>query len=183
MLVSETPNLDEFWFHYSGHGSQIQDQNSEMKDIIIPSDYLVGGVIKDIELFNMIREIKCRCIMVFDCCHSGSICDMPWTFEYTPPHKYKKTQTNTVTIENPNIFVFSGCRDNESSADSLNTLDQSMGAFTNAFVESLRANHHKIGVMNVYKNTCDYLIKNGYSQHPLLSSSRIDSIQNRISKL
>jgi len=176
-LISQSENLEEIWFHYSGHGSQLQTQNSEMRDIIIPSNYQEEGVIQDAELFLLIQQISnnCRTIMIFDCCHSGSICDMPWTFEYTitdctATHTIV-THTNNVIMSNKNIYVFSGCRDNQTSADSINTLDQAVGAFSNALVESLRASRHNISIMDLYKNTCIFLFKNGYSQNPVLSSS------------
>jgi uncharacterized caspase-like protein len=170
LLVSDSENLEEIWFHYSGHGSQLQNQNSELREIIIPSNYKEEGVIQDIELFELIKNLKCRTIMVFDCCHSGSICDMPWSFEYVNP-EHMITHTNNVIIENQNIHVFSGCRDNQTSADSLNSLDQSVGAFSNAFVESLRSSNHNINIMDLYKNTCIHLWKNDYNQNPILSSS------------
>lgn len=172
-LVKDSDNLDEIWFHYSGHGSQLRDQNSELKEIIIPSNYDEDGVIMDSEILDIIKNIKCRIVMIFDCCHSGSICNMPWSFEYSDLNSsaYSRSQTNTVKIANPNIYVFSGCRDNQTSADSFNILDQSVGAFSNAFVECLRESNHNIGIMELYKNTCIYLLKNGYSQTPLFSSS------------
>jgi len=171
-LSIQSQNLEEIWFHYSGHGSQLKNQNSELRDIIIPCNYEEEGIIKDTELFQWIQKIStnCRMIMVFDCCHSGSICDMPWTFEYANTD-YMITHTNLIDMSNPNIYVLSGCRDNETSADSLNTLDQAVGAFSNALVESLRANHHHISIMNLYKNTCVFLLENGYQQNPLFSSS------------
>ena len=171
-LVLQSENLEEIWFHYSGHGSQLQNQNSEMKQIIIPSNYQEEGVIKDSDILDIIKEISspCRVIMIFDCCHSGSICDMPWTFEYNG-QEINRSQTNTITIVNKQIYVFSGCRDNQTSADSSNTLDQSVGAFSNALVETLRASHHNISILDLYKNMCKFLSNNGYSQNPLLSSS------------
>lgn len=175
ILISESQNLEEIWFHYSGHGSQLQDQNSELKQIIIPSNYQEEGVIKDSDILDIIKQISnpCRAIMVFDCCHSGSICDMPWTFEYIG-QSFAKSQTNTISIDNKNIYVFSGCRDNQTSADSSNTLDQSVGAFSNALVECLRTSRHNISVMDLYKNTCMFLSQNGYSQNPILSSSNMN---------
>ena len=174
-LFASSSSLEEIWFHYSGHGSQLQTQNSETREIIIPSNYEKEGVIQDAELFLLIQQIvsPCRAIMIFDCCHSGSICDMPWTFEYvtTNANKYIITHTNNVVMTNPNIYVFSACRDNQKSADSSNEMEQASGAFSNAFVECLRESHHNISVMDLYKNICFYLLQNGYSQSPLLSSS------------
>ena len=136
-IIDDSNNLDEMWFHYSGHGSQLKDQNSKLRDIIIPSNYNDEGVIQDSELFEMIQKIHCRTIMIFDCCHSGSICDMPWTFEYDAENRnIVKSKTNSIEMENKDIYVFSGCRDNQTSADSSNNLDQSVGAFSNSMNHS-----------------------------------------------
>jgi hypothetical protein len=173
-LADTSVNLEEIWFHYSGHGSQLQDQNSENKElrnIIIPANYEEAGYIYDTELFEIIKKIRCRAIFVFDCCHSGSVCDMPWTFEYTSENELLKTHTYAVSLDNQHIYVLSGCRDNQSSADSSNNLDQSVGAFSNAIVESLRESHHNISIMNLYENASSFLLKNGYAQKPILSSS------------
>jgi len=174
LLVDQSGDLEEIWLHYSGHGSQIQNQNSkkrELVEIIIPVNYETEGSIYDFELLEIIKKIKCRAILVFDCCHSGSICDMPWSFDYGDLTELKTVHTNTVIIENSSIYVLSGCRDTESSADSSNVLDQSVGAFTNAIIESLQASHHNISIIDLYKSACIFLYENGYSQNPLLSSS------------
>jgi hypothetical protein len=174
-LATNSENLEEIWFHYSGHGSQLQSQNFEMKDIIVPVNYEEEGCIYDSELLDIIRKIKCRIIMVFDCCHSGSICDMPWSFEYTDTNaeKYSRIQINNIVLENQNVYVLSSCRDNESSADSSNNLDQAVGAFSNAFVECLRKSHHNINILELYVNICEFLIENGYTQNPLFSTSNM----------
>lgn len=172
-VADTSDSLEEFWLHYSGHGSLLQDQNSKnggLRNIIVPINYEVEGCIFDYELFDIIKKIKCRAILIFDCCHSGSVCDMPWTFEYVDA-TLTKTKTHTVLIENMNIFVLSGCRDNQSSADSSNNLDQNVGAFSNALVESLRSSHHNISILDLYKNASTFLLKNGYSQTPIFSSS------------
>jgi hypothetical protein len=172
-LAEESQNLEEIWFHYSGHGSQLRNQNSELKEIIVPSNYDEEGFIMDEDILEILKKINCRIIMIFDCCHSGSICDMPWSFEYNNiiAEKYIRKKINTNNINNQEIYVFSGCRDNQTSADSSNSLEQSVGAFSNAFIECLRASHHNITIMNLYKNICEYLLQNDYNQNPILSSS------------
>jgi len=177
LLANTSKNLEEIWFHYSGHGSQIHFQNSNnntnsttFSDVIIPSNYREEGFILDTDILSALQKIQCRVIMIFDCCHSGSICDMPWSFSFSN-NSVSTSKTNKVQIENQHIYVLSGCRDNETSADSSNILDQAVGAFSNALVESLRDSHHNITIMDLYKKTCVFLINNGYSQNPLFSSS------------
>ena len=85
--IEESANYDEYWFHYSGHGSQMADNNNEETDgqdeIIIPSTYATEGVINDDLLRLLFNQIKCKTMLVFDCCHSGSICDLPHQYRYT----------------------------------------------------------------------------------------------------
>jgi hypothetical protein len=182
LLVEDSHNLEEVILHYSGHGSQLQNQNYELKNIIVPTNYAEEGCIFDTEILEIIKKIKtnCRAIFIFDCCHSGSVCDMPWSFEYSNSNKdnYVRTLTSNSPIDNQNIYVLSACRDDQSSVDSSNNLDQSVGAFSNALVECLRASQHNIGILDLFKNISVFLIENGYSQTPIFSSSNMAPIFN-----
>ena len=111
-LVSQSGKLSELWIHYSGHGSQIRDTNrdetSGYDSMIIPSDFQVKGFILDDELLSIIQTIKCKSILMFDSCNSGTVCDLPWSFEYKNTGAYVKTKNNHVVIQNPNIYMLSG---------------------------------------------------------------------------
>ena len=54
-IVKESNNLEEFWLHYSGHGSRIQTNNSNsgFSEIIIPVDFRESACITDIELLDV----------------------------------------------------------------------------------------------------------------------------------
>jgi len=178
-IVEESNNLEEFWLHYSGHGSRIQTNNSNsgFSEIIIPVDFKESACITDIELLNQIKKLKCRSMLLFDCCHSGTVCDLPWVFDYSNEN-LKKTKMNDLIIDNSNIFMFSGCKDDQTSSDTINFLDQKVGAFTNSFLECLRKSHHNIDILSLYKNICIDLLKTGYTQIPLLSSTSQDPKYN-----
>jgi hypothetical protein len=167
--------------------------NRDMMQILIPVDYKTNGCIVDKDLYDMVRRIKCRAILTFDCCHSGTVCDLPWTTEYQVPrtiqdlnnivlepddsHKVNQlgmlvtTKISDAHITNPNIFMFSGCRDDQTSVDTINGMDQRSGAFTNALCECLRASHHNTGILSLHKDICIYLLERGYEQIPVLSST------------
>ena len=175
-LVSQTSQLEEIWIHYSGHGSQIQDQNDDeksgMDSFLVPSDYEQRGFIIDDELLNIVKNIKCRAILAFDSCHSGTICDLPWSFEYKNASGFSIIKNNNVVIQNPNIYMFSGCKDNQTSADAYSNESQDyMGAFTNALINALRMNRHNVNCMLLYRDICNYLKTNGFEQLPIFSSS------------
>ena len=80
-LVRESSKLTEIWVFYSGHGSKIRDLNNDETDgldeVIVPTDFLRSGFITDDEIFNALKNVspKCRVILLFDSCHSGSMCD------------------------------------------------------------------------------------------------------------
>jgi len=204
-LVSNSINLDELWVHYSGHGSRIHDLHSDLQnqknpimnnslnlqntdDIIIPIDYKENGIIRDDELLSVIQKIdkKCHSIFVFDCCHSGTICELPWTYMYNDMSNnisnvmIKNTFSRTlnhekITIENPNICVMSGCRDDQTSSDSYDYVrNEAVGAFTNTFITCLRDISYNTTIIELYRNICDRMKVNGYSQIPVLSSSSMN---------
>jgi hypothetical protein len=175
-LVIGSDKFEEIWVHYSGHGSQIPDKKtfkpSGLDDILVPIDYSTNGFIADIELLEIIKDIKCRAIFIFDCCHSGTICDLQWSFEYISPSKYTRTKIDNIIIDNPNIYVLSSCKDNQTSQDIYSDkFKQSVGAFSLTFLERLRNANHNIPIMLLYRDICYYMKKWGYTQTPILSSS------------
>jgi len=179
MIAAQSANLEEIIIHYSGHGSQINqignDEPTGMDQVIIPLDYQTNGVIVDYQLLSIIKNIKCRCILLFDSCHSGTVCDLPWSFQCTAPTTYSRTKNNAVVITNPNIFMISGCKDTETSDDTSSILlHEAVGAFTNAYIECLRNAQHNISIMLLYRDICVNLMQNGFKQVPLLSSSSMN---------
>jgi hypothetical protein len=95
---------------------------------------------------------------------------MTWSMQYDKG-VLVSTRINKLLINNKNIFVMSGCRDDQTSADTTNIMDQRAGAFTNALCECLRKSHHNTSILSLHKDICIYLEQNGYSQQPILSST------------
>lgn len=178
-LVYQSAQLSEIWFHYSGHGSQIRDLNGDevsgLDDILVPSDYDSAGIITDDELYSLIQQIKCPAMILIDSCHSGSACDLPWSFTYTNPSQYMRTQigpNKRAPMTNPKIYMFSGCKDSQSSADSYDdTKQEYVGAFTNAFINCLQKTQYNRPILLLYRDVCMNLAQNGFPQVPVLSSS------------
>jgi len=176
-IIAQSASLSQIWIHYSGHGSQVNDTNgdeiSDGKDeVIVPSDYATSGAIRDDVLFSIIKQSKCPTILVFDSCNSGTVCDLAWNFNAVSATQVSAIKTNKIAVTNQNIFCFSGCRDEQSSADIYNSSSaQSCGALTTAFIESLRLNKHNVDVKTLYLSIVAYLKQMGMEQIPQLSSS------------
>jgi hypothetical protein len=179
-LIAKSANLDEIWFHYSGHGSQVKDTNGDELDIrdevIVPTDFRTAGLVLDDDIFAIIQRSKCKTVLLFDSCHSGSICDMQWSYEVTgQTGKWIRTSNKAIT-SNPNIFCFSGCKDTQTSADAYDPFQvQSVGAFTCAFLYALRLNHMNVDIYKLYADVCTVLKNAGFSQIPVFSSSSPNS--------
>ena len=78
-LVQESGPDDTVYFHYSGHGSQVQDLNGDEADgldeTIVPQDGRSGNVpdIVDDELDSIFSRLRARsAVIVLDSCHSGT---------------------------------------------------------------------------------------------------------------
>jgi hypothetical protein len=175
-IIAQSATLKEIWIHYSGHGSQIRDTNGDEADkkdeIIVPADYLRAGLITDDAIFNIVKNSRCPTMLIFDSCNSGTMCDLMWNFNATSATQVNAVKTNNKAITNPNIYCFSGCRDDQTSADTYSTISQqACGAMTSAVIESLRWNKHNVDIKKLYVDVVAFLRQSGLTQVPQLSSS------------
>jgi hypothetical protein len=175
-IVAESASLAEIWIHYSGHGSQIRDTNGDESDrkdeVIVPSDYARGGVISDDMIFKVIKQSKCPTMLLFDSCNSGTVCDLMWNFNVIDTTRVSVAKTNNTSINNPNIYCFSGCRDEQTSADIYNLASQQAGgAMTIAVMECLRMNRHIVDIKTLYIDVVAFMKRSELTQIPQLSSS------------
>lgn len=78
---------DSLFFHYSGHGGSLRCEDGSEADgkdeTIIPLDYRTAGQIRDNVLMQSLVlpcPAGCQLTAVMDCCHSGTVFDLPYTF-------------------------------------------------------------------------------------------------------
>ena len=177
-ILSVSSPADEVWVHYSGHGSQVKDANGDeidrLDEMIVPCDYPRAGFITDDELFNVIAKSKCRLLLFFDSCNSGTVGDLQYSVNYANGVYYRSTNNNKA-IQNPNVIMMSGCKDNQTSADAYdNFAKQAVGAFTSALITTLRTYQHNIDIKNLYGSVCNLLKSAKFSQVPVLSFSTLN---------
>lgn len=87
-LVKGASPGDALFFHYSGHGSQVEshagDEIDSMAETICPLDYESAGQINDDEMHRLLvapLPKGCRLTAIMDCCHSGSSLDLPFCYD------------------------------------------------------------------------------------------------------
>lgn len=202
-LVQGVSKGDVLFFHYSGHGSQVPDKTGFEKDglneTILPTDYKKGQI-KDDQLWEHLvyplpEGVKLTAVM--DCCHSGTGLDLP--FEYHLPTGKKIYQSNFLQSNNfmngrwdadincahskGDVVLFSGCEDDQTSADvqgrGFLSQYQAGGAMTQSFIQAFRQN--PMATYPEFMANLHNTLKNrGFKQRPQLTSSQQFDVNSRI---
>lgn len=169
------------WLHFSGHGTQVIDRTRDEKDgmdeCLVPSDVMTAGVISDDMINTILAQFNpnTRVICVFDCCHSGTMCDMGYSWD--GPKNFQ--------IENKNckikakVISISGCLDTQYSADTWDPKRRmAAGAMTSELLNCLEAGSYFSLQSRIRRTTFDLIVelcqrlkRNGYTQIPKLASS------------
>lgn len=193
-IQSHTESLECVFIHYSGHGSYTIDQSRDEADgrdeCLVPSDYMTAGLIPDDLLEKLFRYFnpKTRVIFICDACHSGTICDLKWSWAMTqavklPTSKPQALNLMIPTVENVNcmitakVITISGCMDDQTSADAFNVLGDGKfsGALTSCLLKVLAdpaaafAARSNVFVLIAYLTAS--LTSNGFPQRPKLCST------------
>merc|ERR1712217_467546 len=76
------------FFHYSGHGGSIADDDGDESDgkdeCLFPVDFKEAGILRDDEVSQiLVQNVPdgVKLVAVCDCCHSGTIMDLPYTYK------------------------------------------------------------------------------------------------------
>ena len=81
-LLDDPKPGDELIFYYSGHGARIPEYGNDYEpdhftESLVPWDFdwTPEKAISDDQIFNLYSQLPydCRLLMIFDCCHSGSM--------------------------------------------------------------------------------------------------------------
>ena len=202
-LVAGMVAGDEAVFHYSGHGSLVRDTNGDevtgLDSCICPLDYNApassgGGVVTDDELRALLVDQVprgARLYVILDCCHNGTGCDIRYKYEdfsllLRPPSartaplwltRQKAFVQGKYTETAGEVFMISGCRDEQTSADAY--IDRAFaGALTYAVFSILRANNASIRTYSwssLLRDVRYFMRANRYSQIPQIMTGQIIS--------
>jgi hypothetical protein len=121
-LCNTNLNDDLTFIYYSGHGTQVFDTNNDEVDqkdeAIVPMDFRKNGVIIDDLINSILRSSSSKTIMFFDCCHSGTITDLPfhWHEKNNAISTFEKTENiGSYFHDNKYIYKLSACLDSQES--------------------------------------------------------------------
>ena len=178
-------STDEMIIHYSGHGTQIMDKNRDeidMKDeCIVPCDFKESGIITDDVIMSVVSNMRCKTLIIMDCCHSATSVDLPYLYTYDPKTgDIKKDTIQSRVVFPSNVIMLSGCRDEQTSADAyFRDSNSAMGALTHSIINTYRAliqrTEYKTAQIPLdvfYKNVFTRIKDDGFQQDVCLSLSR-----------
>ncbi|TEB20080.1 hypothetical protein FA13DRAFT_1820432 [Coprinellus micaceus] len=152
-LVDDAKQDDSLFFHYSGHGGQVPNEDGReldgMDENIFPVDAADAGDIIDDDLHTALVEPLppgCRLSAVFDSCHSGTILDLPYLHSAhgrlrSVSHITKRVRKRGA-LDTADVICFSACKDDETSADTFNG-SAAVGAMSYAFIRALEQDPHQ----------------------------------------
>ena len=173
-IASWKDDLEYALFHYSGHGSQVKDLSSDESDMqdegIVPVDFRIQGLLVDDQLRRIFSRFnpKTKIVCFFDCCHSGSILDLPFAYDLNKPGDPGVKQA---VVGLPRIYCISGCLDNQVSMDSTDlATNMPAGAMTTALVKCL-GKKKTVSLLQLQDDLNKQLTLGGYQQHALLTCS------------
>ncbi len=205
-LVKSAQPGDFLYFHYSGHGAQVDDTNGDEPDgqdeILCPTDLRTSGgtfqnAIVDDEIQSILGQLKpgVGLLFVSDSCNSGTVdkftqgvgaSTQPRSFpmaahlQNSTPMLVNKSLMNTYQnrVRGGSYVLISGCQDDQTSADAYIN-----GRYNGALTFYLLDTFTKGGVNQNYgtwhKNTVSAIAANGYDQRPNLvgnASAKIFSV-------
>jgi hypothetical protein len=172
---------DLLFFLYSGHGSYDLDRNGDEADgydeLIVSSD---SKGISDDELKTIIQQNLKQDVTLFamfDSCFSGSVLDL--RYQYMDSLNYDKyTENDKQAVTVGNVFMISGCTDEQTSADAVFN-NKPNGAMTWSLLESLKQKPND-SWRELVKNMRDILKTSEFDQIPQFSSGSFVNIDTPV---
>lgn len=116
---------DVLLIHYSGHGTQVYDRSGDEEDGYDEALYLYDGVVIDDDIGKSLKSIPdgATVVLMFDSCFSGTITRLAGNkkskikFVQTEGLLLRKKKRIRIPKEDMKWVVFSGCEEDQTSAD------------------------------------------------------------------
>jgi hypothetical protein len=190
---------DRCFFHYSGHGAQVASRNYRhevdgLLEIIVPYDFnwTPQRMITDktfLDHFNRITH-GVNFNWVSDSCHSGDLTrNLPGPLVVQIPKLYptpvdiawrnmtaksRKVKCRSMVNGVLNVGFVSGCRSDQTSADTVDGSGRPCGALTHFLIDTLKRVPVTTPLRKVVEETSKALAQAGYSQRPQCEGARAD---------
>ncbi|KAH9037909.1 caspase domain-containing protein [Lactarius pseudohatsudake] len=184
-LVKGAQPGDALFFYFSGHATQVKDLDGDDSDGLdecmcamdyrcdrrfLPSPDTPGIIVDDDINRIMIQPLPqgCRLTAVLDCCHSGTLLDLPFILPINPNTVQQKSSP-------ADVISLSACKDRENAFE----VPAEGGALRKAFIECMTSSGSHGTCYDVIRSLLAYMRASGLRQQPQLSSSHGIDIKQR----
>jgi hypothetical protein len=164
-------------FHYSGHGGRVRDTNGDevtgLDSCIYPVNSGRMETIIDDELRSRLAmriPAGAKCLVVLDSCHSGTAVDLRCQWQAIAADKLTFTENARYAKTAGSVLFLSGCRDSQSSMDTVGKDDRPCGAMTMALLETWKTYGAAIKLKYLLWDVRKFLVDYGYEQVPELTT-------------
>jgi hypothetical protein len=181
-LLSEAQSGDLICFAYSGHGSYIDDINSDETDkrdeAMVPLDFdlILDDTLKSIIDTHLKPNVTL--FVLFDCCHSGTLLDLKYQYLDSEQNN-RNTINNNNAVTKGTVIMISGCSDPQTSMDTFIS-NKSQGAITWAILDALNKSAGNITWKNLVQVMRTNLKNSNYTQIPQFASGNICNVDDYV---
>jgi len=154
-LCADARPGDKLFFHYSGHGTQIDNlngtefdkldevlllhgfvENEGFRSVHCRDRYKMDTVLLDDELYEMFATLPSGSLLtaICDSCHSGTVFDLPYTRRCSDMFSFFQDESiRERPVKQPSILLLSACDDSQTTFE-----NGSGGFFVGAFLKCMR---------------------------------------------
>jgi len=141
---------------YVGNGKFLSNPNTP--------GIIVDDCIHDIMVKPLPRG--CRLTAVLDCCHSGTLLDLPFIYDSYGRLKPSKSRVIQLKSSEADVVSLSACKDYERAFEA-----REGGALRRAFIECMMSSGNRGTYLSTIQYLRGYMHRHSISQRPQLSSS------------
>jgi hypothetical protein len=176
-LVTGLQPGENVMFHFSGHGGRVRDTNGDevsgLDSCIYPvTEGRLETIVDDELRAALAARIPAgsKCLVVLDCCHSGTAVDLRCQWQAISADKLVFTENTRYPKTAGSVLFLSGSRDTQTAADTVGKDDKPCGAMTMALLETWKGYGAAIKLKYLLWDVRKLLRDYGYSQVPELTT-------------
>ncbi len=185
-LIAVAEPGDVIYFHYSGHGSELPDQDGDeldgLDECLVPSDYVSrqdgSGNLRDDTLADLLAELAAtgatNVTLSFDCCFSGTATRAGRTLlrgqAWTGPAMQRGAgeDASAAPVKAGDFVVLSATSQGQTAGEYMDEAGRSMGLFSHALIRAAEELGPEASYRDLYENLAGFMARETRTQTPQL---------------
>jgi metacaspase-1 len=185
-LIAAAKPGDLIYFHYSGHGSELPDQDGDeldgLDECLVPSDYVSrqdgSGNLRDDTLAGLLEELAAtgasNVTLSFDCCFSGTATRAGRTllrgrgWEGPAAVRGAEEDATTAPVDAGDFVVLSATSQGQTAGEYVDDAGRSMGLFSHALIRAAAELGSEATYRDLYESLAGFMARETRTQTPQL---------------